>query len=265
MISMDPPRHMQLRKLANKAFVPSNVNELKDRAYKIAHELIDDIIAKHGPQGEFDWAHEFTALYPVTVIAEVLGVPTQTRGEFKYWVDDILSAANRNAYGPDKLAKIGESSRKTREFFEALYDERAANLGQDMISTLIQAEVDGQKLSRNQVLSMAILLLIGGVETTTNLIGTTLVELKRHPETDARVRADHSLIVPLLEEVLRYNPPVQIIFRHTTVDTEIAGVKIPAGSAVMPILASANRDESKFEDPETFDIDRKIEFQIGRA
>src|SRR3546814_18068418 len=97
---------------------------------------------------------------------------------------------------------------------------------------------------------MAILLLIGGVETTTNLIGTTLVELKRHPETDARVRADHSLIVPLLEEVLRYNPPVQIIFRHTTVDTEIAGVKIPAGSAVMPILESANRDESKFEDPE---------------
>ncbi|HEY9578391.1 MAG TPA: cytochrome P450 [Rhizorhapis sp.] len=262
MISMDPPRHMQLRKLANKAFVPSKVNELKDRAYKIAHELIDDIIAKHGPQGEFDWAHEFTALYPVTVIAEVLGVPTQRRGEFKYWVDDILSAANRNAYGPDKLAKIGESSRKTREFFEALYDERAANLGQDMISTLIQAEVDGQKLSRNQVLSMAILLLIGGVETTTNLIGTTLVELKRHPETDARVRADHSLIVPLLEEVLRYNPPVQIIFRHTTVDTEIAGVKIPAGSAVMPILASANRDESKFEDPETFDIDRKIEFPL---
>src|SRR3546814_422897 len=128
----------------------------------------------------------------------------------------MLSAANRNAYGPDKLAKIGERSRKTREFFEALYDERAANLGQDMISTLIQAEVDGQKLSRNQVLSMAILLLIGGVETTTNLIGTTLVELKRHPETDARVRADHSLIVPLLEEVLRYNPPVQILFRNTT-------------------------------------------------
>src|SRR3546814_11019345 len=108
----------------------------------------------------------------------------------------MLSAANRNAYGPDKLAKIGERSRKTREFFEALYDERAANLGQDMISTLIQAEVDGQKLSRNQVLSMAILLLIGGVETTTNLLCTTFVEFKRHPETDARVRSDHIPLVP---------------------------------------------------------------------
>src|SRR3546814_6687528 len=127
-----------------------------------------------------------------------------------------------------------------------------------MISTLIQAEVDGQKLSRNQVLSVAILLLIGGVETTTNLIGTTLVELKRHHETDARVRADHSLIVQLLEEVLRYNPHVQIIFRHTTVDKEIAGVKIHAGSAVMPILASANRDEIKFADPTKCAIDRKL-------
>jgi cytochrome P450 len=109
---------------------------------------------------------------------------------------------------------------------------------------------------------MAILLLIGGVETTTNLLGTTLVELKRHPQVYTRVRADHALIAPLLEEVLRYNPPVQIIFRHATRDTELGGVKIPKGSAVMPILASANRDETKFADPEVFDIDRKIDVPL---
>ncbi|MCW1432325.1 cytochrome P450 [Novosphingobium sp. JCM 18896] len=262
MISMDPPGHVQLRKLANKAFVPSRIAQLKDRTYKISHELIDDIIAKHGTEGEFDWAWEFTALYPVTVIAEVLGVPTQRRAEFKVWVDKILSAANRAAYEADQLAGIAEASEKMRAFFEELFDERAANLGDDLISTLIQAEVDGKKMTRNQVLSMAILLLIGGVETTTNLLGTTLVELKRHPEVYRRVRADHSLIAPLLEEVLRYNPPVQIIFRHTTADTELGGVKIPAGSAVMPILASANRDETKFNDPETFDIDRKIDVPL---
>src|SRR3546814_5964170 len=202
---------------------------------KIANELFDDIIAKHGPQGEFGWAHEFTALYPVTVIAEVLGGPSQRSCEFKYWVDDILSAANRNAYGPDKLAKIGESSRKTREFFEALYDERAANLGQDMISTLIQAEVDGQKLSRNQVLSMAILLLIGGVETTTNLIGTTLVELKRHPEPDAAVLPNTVLMVRRPGKGLGSIRPCQIIFRHTPVDTGILAVKTPPGFAAMQI------------------------------
>ena len=109
---------------------------------------------------------------------------------------------------------------------------------------------------------MAILLLIGGVETTTNLLGTTLIELNRHRDVFDRVLADHGLIPAVLEEVLRYNPPVQIIFRHTTVDTEIAGVKIPAGSAIMPILASANRDESKFDNPEVFDIDRKIEVPL---
>lgn len=262
MISMDPPGHMQLRKLANKAFVPSKVNGLRDRTYNIANQLVDDIIAKHGQEGEFDFAHDFTALYPVTVVSEVLGVPTERRAEFKYWVDDILSAANRAAYGPERLAQIAESSRKTRDFFEDLYDDRIKNLGDDLISTFIQTEVDGQKLTRNQVLSMAIMLLIGGVETTTNLLGTTLIELKRHPDVFARVRADHDLIPPLLEEVLRYNPPVQIIFRHTTVDTEIAGVKIPSGSAIMPILASANRDETKFENPEVFDIDRKIEVPL---
>ncbi len=262
MISMDPPNHVKLRKLANKAFVPSKIGMLKDRTYKIANELIDDIIAKHGTQGEFDWAWEFTALYPVTVIAEVLGVPTERRAEFKVWVDLILSAANRRSYGPEKLAQIEEAKINTRQFFEDLYDERSANLGDDLLSTFIQTELDGVRMSRNQVLSMAVLLLIGGVETTTNLLGTVLVELKRHPEVYHRVRADHSLIPAVIEEVLRYNPSVQIIFRHTTKDTELGGVKIPKGSAVMPILASANRDESKFNDADTFDIDRNIKVPL---
>lgn len=262
LISMDPPRHMQLRRIANKAFVPSKVNGLRDRTYEIANSLIDDIIAKHGNEGEFDFCWEFTALYPVTVVAEVLGVPTERRAEFKYWVDDVLSAANRAAYGPERLAKIDESAKKMRAFFEELYDERSANLGDDLLSTFITTEVDGQTLTRNQVLSMACLLLIGGVETTTNLLGTTLVELNRHRDVYDRVLADHGLIPPLLEEVLRYNPPVQIIFRHTTAEVEIAGVKIGKGDAIMPILASANRDESKFDNPEVFDIDRKIEVPL---
>jgi len=257
LISMDPPRHMHLRRLANKAFVPAKIQALTQRTYDIANALIDDIVAKYGKEGVCDWVWDFTALYPVTVIAEVLGVPTKQRKDFKHWVDDILSAANRNAYDEKKLAGIKDSSLKTRAFFEALFDERAANPGPDLISSFIQAEVDGEKLTRNQVLSMAIVLLIGGVETTTNLLGTTLVELNRHRAVYDRVRKDPSLVTALLEEVLRYNPPVQIIFRNTTADTEIAGVKIPARSVIMPIIASANRDETKFENPEVFDIDRK--------
>jgi cytochrome P450 len=262
MISMDPPGHMHLRKLANKAFVPSKIKSLVDRTYEVANELIDDIIAKHGNDGTIDWAVDFCALYPVTVIAQVLGVPTARRAEFKVWVDNVLAAANRAAYGPERLAEIQESSDSIRAFFEDLYDERAANLQNDLISDFIQAEIDGEKMTRIEVIQMSILLLIGGVETTTNLLGTTLIELKRHPEVYARVRENPELIPSLIEEVLRYNPPVQIIFRHTMEDTELGGVKIPKGSTVIPLLASANRDESKFVDSEVFDIDRKIEVPL---
>ncbi|GAB1423613.1 hypothetical protein MASR2M16_08470 [Thauera terpenica] len=202
---------------------------------------------------------EFTALFPVTIIAEFLGVPTARRAEFKVWVDDVLAAANRLAYGPERLAQIAKSRDQVRVFFEELYDERAANPGPDLISAFIQAEVNGEKLTREEVLQMSLLLLIGGVETTTNLLGNTLVELDRHPEVYARVRQDAALIGPLLEEVLRYNPPVQMIFRHATGDTELGGVKIPKGSTMIPLLASANRDETRFPRGERFDIDRRIE------
>lgn len=249
LISMDPPGHIHLRKLANQAFVPARINALRQRTADIANELIDGLKAKYGAEGECDWVWDFTSLYPVTVIAEILGVPTDRRAEFKRWVDDLLSAANRAAYDEPRLAQIRESSKKVREFFEEIYDERVAKPGDDLISSFIAAEVDGRRLSRSEVLQMSILLLIGGVETTTNLLGTTLVELKRHPDVYARVRRDIALVPALIEEVLRYNPPVQIIFRHAMCDAELAGVHIPAGSLVMPLLASANRDETKFTDP----------------
>lgn len=262
MISMDPPGHVHLRKLANKAFVPSKIKGLTDRTYEVANEIIDEIIAEHGTEGTIDWATDFCALYPVTVIAQVLGVPIERRADFKIWVDDVLAASNRAAYGPARLAEIQHSSDSIRKFFEDLYDERAENLQNDLISDFIQAEVGGEKMTRLEVIQMSILLLIGGVETTTNLLGTTLAELKRHPETYARVRADPSLIPALIEEVLRYNPPVQLIFRHTMEDTELNGVAIPKGSTVIPLLASANRDESKFANAGMFDIDRKIEVPL---
>lgn len=262
MISMDAPAHVHLRKLANKAFVPSRVNKLRERTAEVADQLIDDIFAKHGTEGTFDWVWDFTALYPVTVIAEVLGVPTTRRAEFKVWVDDILSASNRAAYDQEKLDHIRESSDKTRRFFEELYDDRFENLGDDLISSFIQADVGGEKLSRIEVIQMAILLLIGGVETTTNLLGTTLVELHRHPEVYRKVRENPDLIPGLIEEVLRYNPPVQMIFRHTTEATELGGVAIPKDSLVMPLLASANRDADKFPNPDAFDIERRIDFPL---
>lgn len=256
MISLDPPGHVRIRKLANKAFVPSRVGALQDRIRTVTHELIDGIFARHGKEGEFDFVWEFSGLFPVSVIAEVLGVDIERRVDFKRWVDDLLAAGNRAAYGPERLAEIDSSSRSIRAYFEQVYDERSANPGDDLISGFIQAEVNGERLSRSEVLNMAILLLIGGVETTTNLLGITFAHFKTHPEIAAAIWADPTRIPLLLEEMLRFDGPVQMLFRHTTRDTELAGVVIPKGSLVLPLLGSANHDERKFDRSEELVLDR---------
>lgn len=256
MISLDPPGHVRIRRLANTAFLPGRVRVMEEKIRRIANELIDDIIARHGPEGEFDFVWEFSALFPVTVVGDVLGVDIDKRVSFKHWVDDLLSAGNRAMYPPERLAQIAKSSKEIREYFEDLYERRRDNPGDDLISGFIRAEVDGERLTHSEVLNLAILLLIGGVETTTNLLGITFATLKQHPEAIASARKNPEMIQQLIEEVLRYDPPVQLIFRHTMCDTELAGVTIPKGSLVLPLLASANRDESKFENSETFDVNR---------
>ncbi|MBB4633305.1 cytochrome P450 [Sphingosinicella soli] len=256
MISLDPPGHMRIRKLANSAFVPSRVGALQEKIVSVANELIDVIFEKHGKSGEFDFVWEFSALFPVSVVADVIGVNLERRVDFKHWVDDLLSAGNRAAYGPERLAEIERSSKAIRAYFEDIYDQRLAEPREDLISGFIQAEVNGEKLTRSEVLNLAILLLIGGVETTTNLLGITFVHFKRNPDALAAVRENPERIPTVLEEVLRFDGPVQMLFRHTMRDTELAGTAIPQGSLVLPLLGSANHDERKFENSESFRWDR---------
>ena len=256
MISLDPPGHMRIRKLASKVFVPSRVGAMSEKVYAVAEQLVDEIVAKHGSEGEFDFVWEFSALFPVTVIADVLGVDLERRVDFKHWVDDLLSAGNRAAYGPDRLAQIARSSKAIRAYFEDIYDRRSANPGDDLISGFIQAEFNGERLTRTEVLNLAILLLIGGVETTTNLLGITFVHLKRNPDIYAQVRGDSAKLPLLIEEVLRFDGPVQMLFRHTTCETTLAGVTMPAGSLVLPLLGSANHDEQKFSNSEQLELAR---------
>jgi cytochrome P450 len=256
MISLDPPGHMRIRKLANSAFVPSRVGALQGKIVSVANELIDAIFDKHGSSGEFDFVWEFSALFPVSVVADVIGVDLARRVDFKHWVDDLLSAGNRAAYGPERLAEIDRSSKAIRAYFEDIYDQRLADPRDDLISGFIQAEVNGEHLTRSEVLNLAILLLIGGVETTTNLLGITFAHFKHKPDALAAVREDPARITMVLEEVLRFDGPVQMLFRHTMCDTELAGTMIPKGSLVLPLLGSANHDERKFEDSESFKWDR---------
>lgn len=259
MISLDPPAHLRIRKLANKAFIPKNIAHLDIKMREVANQLIDDILSRHGRQGEFDLVWEFNALFPVSVVADVLGVDLARRMDFKHWVDDLLSAGNRAAYDTERLAQIRKSSDDIRAYFEELCDRRAAAPGADLISSFILADVDGEHLSRSEVMNLAILLLIGGVETTTNLLGITFGLLNRHPAIERQVRGDLARIPALFQEVLRYDPPVQMVFRHTTRETTLAGVTVPENALMLLLLASGNRDASHFADPDVFDIDRAAE------
>lgn len=259
MISLDPPAHLRIRKLANKAFIPKNIAHLDGKMREVANQLIDEILARHGREGEFDLVWEFNALFPVSVVADVLGVDLARRMDFKHWVDDLLSAGNRAAYDSERLAKIRQSSDDIRAYFEELYDRRAAAPGADLISSFILADVDGEHLSRSEVMNLAILLLIGGVETTTNLLGITFAVLHQHPAIARQVRDDLARIPALFQEVLRYDPPVQMVFRHTTHETTLAGVTVPENALMLLLLASANRDETRFKHPNIFDIERPAE------
>tara|TARA_B100000949_G_scaffold228520_1_gene236191 strand:- start:660 stop:1856 length:1197 start_codon:yes stop_codon:yes gene_type:complete len=256
MISLDPPGHIRIRKLANAAFVPGRIRHLDSKIRGVATELIEAIVAKHGKEGEFDFVWEFSALFPVTVVADIIGVDPGRRVDFKHWVDDLLSAGNRAAYGPERLAEIDRSSKDIRKYFEELYERRVRDPKDDMISGFIKAEVNGEKLSKPEVLNLAILLLIGGVETTTNLLGITFAHMKEMPQVLDEVRSDRSKIPTMIEEMLRFDGPVQMLFRHTTRATKIRGVNIPADALVLPLLGSANHDPNQFDASEEYKLGR---------
>src|SRR3984957_2208606 len=256
MISIDPPDHVPIRKLSGKVFVPSRVGALQDKVVRIANALIDDIIRKHGNEGEFDYVEEFSALFPATVISEVLGVEVERRVDFKHWVADLLSAGNRASFPPERLAQIERSSKAIRAYFEEIYERRSAVPGDDLLSGFIHAEVNGTRLTRIEVLNLGILLLLGGVETTANLLGITVSQFKKYPDVLAAVRAEPAKIPLLIEEVLRYDSPVQMLFRHTTQEAVLADVRIPVGSLMLPLLGSANRDPRKFNNADRFELER---------
>ena len=257
MISMDPPGHLRTRKLAQRAFLPRELNKLKTKIENTSDELVDYAISQ-SKNNQFDMVWDFAALFPVSVIAEMLAIDTSKRLEFKHWVDDLLSASNRSIYGLERLAQIRKSSDALRAYFARIVDERTENPGDDMISSFIKAEVDGEKLTKLEVINMGILLLIGGVETTTNLLGGLFAGYHGHPEDFDLARSDRSKVANLLEEQLRYNPPVQCLFRHTRADVTLSGVHIGKDSLVMPLLGAANRDPAKFPNPSKFDINRDV-------
>jgi len=250
-IASDPPRHERLRGIVNRGFTPRRIAALETRVRQIAAEALERMLEKN----EFDLVSEFTIPLPVTVIAEVLGVEPDRYADFKRWSDTLISGATGSASG-SQPALLLAAFKEFNEYFMEQIERRRCDPKDDLISTLVAAEGGEAALTPMETLMFAVLLLVAGNETTTNLMGNGLLALLEEPDQFDRVRTDPALVPAFVEEALRFDGPVQMLFRETTQDVEVAGTPIPKGSAVMPIFASANRDEAQFPDPDSFDIDR---------
>lgn len=251
----DPPVHRRLRQLVSQAFTPKRVADLRPRIAEITHELIAAF-----PDDQFDFVEYLAYPLPVIVIAELLGISPADRAFFRGCADRFLGIGKEADEAPsqEEAAKIIADA--TKELDEYLIAEiRRRRHGQspgDLLAALTTAELDGERLTDVQVAVFAGLLLNAGHLTTTLLLGNTLLCLRDHPDVEARVRADRSLVPASLEEVLRYRPPLHQAIRITTEDVEIAAGRIPANAFVLPSVLSANHDERQFDDPEVFDIHR---------
>jgi cytochrome P450 len=253
LLSSDPPDHTHMRTLASVGFKPGRLKTLEEFVADLARSYLDQC-TKEG--NSFDFQVDFADRIPIDVISHLLGADNRRHEDFKRWAHQILAASQRASMNAEQLAEIQRAVDEAREYFTALIARKRRDPGDDLLSAFLDAEVGGDQLTDKEVLGLAILLLIGGVESTAHLIGNAMYQLWDHPDQLEQVRSDHSLIPGLIEETLRFDPPVLTGFLTTNVDVEIGGELIPAESSVVAVWGSANRDPDRFPDPDTFDIRR---------
>jgi cytochrome P450 len=256
MLGQDPPQHTRLRSLVNQAFTPRIIRRLEPRMHEIANELLDRALE----QREVDFVAALTYPLPVTVIAEIIGVPAEDREQFKHWSDKAVAQLGNALFAPpppERFREITQLLDEMGDYFDRLAEERRRAPREDLLSGLVQAEVEGSRLTRDETLRMLVLLLVAGNETTTTLIGNTVLELLDHPDQLARLRAQPELTASAIEEVLRHSSPVQLDPRRATRSVELRGRTINAQQIVVNWIGSANRDEDVFPDAESFDIARE--------
>jgi cytochrome P450 len=254
-IFFDPPRHTKLRALITKAFVPRVIANLEPRIRTWSRELLDRALEA----SEVDLATQYSVPLPMRVIAELLGVPAEDWPRYKRWSDGILAIANTFTHDDQAAKTIAEFRAVTAEMRAALPGMLAAARSgnqTDLLSRLVAAELDGERLTEEDILGFLQLLLVAGQETTANLINNAVLCLIDNPDQLARLRANPELLPTAIEEVLRFRSPVQWIPRATKRDVEMHGHVIPAGKLVLPMIGSANRDPQQVAQADRFDIAR---------
>ena len=254
MLDRDPPDHTRLRSLVSKAFTPRVVDGLRPRVQQIVDGLLDGV----RDAGTMDLIEEFAYPIPVNVICEMLGVPVEDHERFKGWSLDIARGLDAILLPADSDVPKRSAAARTglADYFRELIARRRVAPRADLLSGLIAAEEAGDKLSENELLATCILLLIAGHETTVNLIGNGTLALLRHPDQLRRLRDNPALIGTAIEELLRFDGPVQRTARIPSEDVVINGRKIPKGEMVMPFIGAADRDPAQFPDPDRLDISR---------
>jgi cytochrome P450 len=258
LVQMDPPEHGKLRKLVSHGFTPKIVADLEPRITELTHELLDTV------EGErtFDLVETLAYPLPVIVIAELLGVPSSDRHLFRQWVDGMLNASQEfnlkersQELEREMQAAIDQFQNLTRYLGEHAA-ERRRQPREDLLTKLVESEVDGQRLSDAEVVNFANVLLLAGHITTTMLLGNTVLCLDEHPSVRSEVRADRSLVPGAIEESLRLFSPFATLGRITEREVELGGKVVPPEQLLMVWIAAANRDERQFTDPHTFDLHR---------
>jgi cytochrome P450 len=259
LIALDGEVHAGMRGIVNRGFTPRRIAAWEDRA----RQLVEQSMEKLRSGRPFDVVADLAIPLPVTVIAEMIGVERSRLAEFKRWSDDIIDAQT----GPGRSNPFNPRMRRTITelaiYVRRVAKERKRNPSDDLISLIVAEQEGDQALTIREVIQFVMLLLVAGNETTTNLISNSVRALLAQPKELEKVARDPSLIPAAVEETLRYDSPIQIVFRTATEDLELGGTKIPQGSYVAPLLGSANRDERHFPDPDRFDVARNPQAHVG--
>jgi pimeloyl-[acyl-carrier protein] synthase len=252
MLFLDAPAHTRIRGLASQAFTPRRVERLRQHIQEITDSLLDAVVER----GRVDVIEDVASPLPAIVTAEMLGVPTADHPRLKAWSADFAEMLGNFQHNPDRAASVLRSTEEMIEYFRAAIREQQVRPRDGLVGALLRAEVDGDRFTEDEVIANCIVTMVGGQETTTNLIGNGVLSLLRHPDQLERLRREPALITSAVEELLRYESPSQHTARLAPEDTVLGDKLIRRRQAVIAVMAAGNRDPERFSDPDRLDLAR---------
>jgi cytochrome P450 len=253
MLVLDPPSHSRIRGLAACAFTPDRVSALKNRIQQLADELLDNVAAT----GRMDVLSDFAEPLPAIVTSELFGLSTEFALQLKTWSAKFAEMLGNFQHNPDRIPSMLDTIENLTEFFRKAVEDQKKKPCPGLVHSLVKAELEGDRLTEEEIIANCIITLVGGLETTTNLIGNGTLTLLRHPEEMQRLRSDPPLIVSAVEELLRYESPSQHTARLAPTDILLGGKTIRNRQAVIAVMGAGNRDPERFPDPDRLDLARQ--------